>query len=178
MLVLSRKLREKIQIGEDVTITILRVKGNSVRVGIEAPRSVKVVRGELPREVEPTPSDSPQGLAQSKPKGSALQRPSFDANLSVFVSNPTDDQVIEIRNDGPVQVYREPGADCETDGLTERCEELSSGASGMLRPPSSRFNNDSAAQSGSQVNMQSSESLPSGQNRLRQIADSIAKLNH
>lgn len=48
MLVLSRKLNEQIQIGDNITVTILRVKGNSVRVGIEAPRSVRVVRSELP----------------------------------------------------------------------------------------------------------------------------------
>ncbi len=49
MLVLTRKLQEQIQVGDDITITILRVKGNTVRVGIEAPRHVRVVRGELPQ---------------------------------------------------------------------------------------------------------------------------------
>lgn len=48
MLVLTRKTQEKIQIGDNITITILRVKGQTVRVGIEAPRSTKVIRGELP----------------------------------------------------------------------------------------------------------------------------------
>lgn len=52
MLVLSRKSREAIQIGDDVTITILRLKGNSVRIGIEAPREVRVVRSELSTESE------------------------------------------------------------------------------------------------------------------------------
>jgi len=47
MLVLTRKMQERIQIGSNITITILRVKGNSVRVGIDAPREVRVVRGEL-----------------------------------------------------------------------------------------------------------------------------------
>jgi carbon storage regulator CsrA len=48
MLVLTRKSQEKIQIGDNITITILRVKGQTVRVGIDAPRSTKVIRGELP----------------------------------------------------------------------------------------------------------------------------------
>jgi carbon storage regulator CsrA len=48
MLVLTRKLQQQIKIGEQVTITILRVKGQTVRVGIEAPRDVRVIRGELP----------------------------------------------------------------------------------------------------------------------------------
>ena len=50
MLVLSRKQQQEILIGENVKITVLKVKGNTVRLGIEAPREVKVIRGELPRE--------------------------------------------------------------------------------------------------------------------------------
>lgn len=46
MLVLSRKKREWIQIG-DVRVMVTRVKGGVVSVGIEAPRDVKIVRGEL-----------------------------------------------------------------------------------------------------------------------------------
>ena len=49
MLVLTRKLEEQIRIGDDIIISILRVKGNTVRIGIEAPREIRVVRGELPR---------------------------------------------------------------------------------------------------------------------------------
>jgi carbon storage regulator CsrA len=47
MLVLSRKREEKLQIGNDITVTILKVKGNSVQIGIEAPKSVRVLRTEL-----------------------------------------------------------------------------------------------------------------------------------
>ena len=49
MLVLTRKLQQQIKIGEQITVTILRVKGNTVRVGVEAPREVRVVCGELPK---------------------------------------------------------------------------------------------------------------------------------
>lgn len=54
MLVLSRKTKQRIQIGDDIVITVLRIKGQSVRIGIEAPREVNVARGELglPRENE------------------------------------------------------------------------------------------------------------------------------
>lgn len=48
MLVLTRKTEQKIQIGADITITILRVKGQSVRIGIDAPQHVRVLRAELP----------------------------------------------------------------------------------------------------------------------------------
>jgi carbon storage regulator CsrA len=54
MLVLTRKTQQQIQFGSDIVITILQVKGQTVRVGIEAPRGVRVVRGEIaskpPRE--------------------------------------------------------------------------------------------------------------------------------
>ena len=48
MLVLTRKLQERICIGNNITVTVLRVKGQQVRIGIEAPRDVRVIRGELP----------------------------------------------------------------------------------------------------------------------------------
>ena len=47
MLVLSRKPGEKVHIGGDIVVTVLEVKGNRVRIGIEAPRSVTVTRSEL-----------------------------------------------------------------------------------------------------------------------------------
>jgi carbon storage regulator CsrA len=47
MLVLTRKTQERILIGDNIKITILRVKGASVRIGIDAPADVRVVRGEL-----------------------------------------------------------------------------------------------------------------------------------
>ena len=52
MLVLTRKLQQLIKIGEQITVTILRVKGNTVRVGITAPRDVRVIRGELPKTTD------------------------------------------------------------------------------------------------------------------------------
>jgi len=47
MLVLTRKYQEKIRIGNNITITVLRMKGKAVRLGIEAPTNVPVIRGEL-----------------------------------------------------------------------------------------------------------------------------------
>jgi len=49
MLVLTRKADEQILIGDDITLTLVRVRGNSVRIGIDAPREVRVRRGELAR---------------------------------------------------------------------------------------------------------------------------------
>ena len=47
MLVLSRRAGESVVVGEDVTITVLEVRGDVVRIGIDAPRSVAVHRAEL-----------------------------------------------------------------------------------------------------------------------------------
>jgi carbon storage regulator len=47
MLVLSRKSGQRIVIGDEIVITILKVRGNYVRVGIEAPPSVPIRRDEL-----------------------------------------------------------------------------------------------------------------------------------
>lgn len=50
MLVLTRKHQEKIRIGEHITITVLKTKGKTVRLGIEAPAEIPVIRGELSSE--------------------------------------------------------------------------------------------------------------------------------
>lgn len=54
MLVLSRRLGESIVIGDDVVVTVLEVRGDVVRVGVEAPRSVQVRRQELLDELAAT----------------------------------------------------------------------------------------------------------------------------
>jgi len=52
MLVLSRKESEKIRLGDSIVVTIVRVSGDKVRLGIEAPPNVLVLRDEL----KPTPT--------------------------------------------------------------------------------------------------------------------------
>ena len=47
MLVLTRKVDEKIIIGDTITITVVAVRGNTVRLGIDAPRSIPVYREEI-----------------------------------------------------------------------------------------------------------------------------------
>lgn len=51
MLVLTRKAGESVRIGDDVTVTVLDIRGDVVRIGIQAPRSVPVHRDELYREL-------------------------------------------------------------------------------------------------------------------------------
>ena len=51
MLVLSRKAGESVRLGEDIEVSILEIRGDVVRVGISAPRSVSVHRTELLEQV-------------------------------------------------------------------------------------------------------------------------------
>jgi carbon storage regulator len=57
MLVLSRKVGERIRIAGDIVIVVTAIQGDRIKIGIEAPRSVRVLRGELretPRSVQRT----------------------------------------------------------------------------------------------------------------------------
>jgi carbon storage regulator len=47
MLVLTRKLMERLFIGDDICVTVVRLEGGQVRLGIDAPREISVVRAEL-----------------------------------------------------------------------------------------------------------------------------------
>ena len=47
MLILSRKVDEKIKIGNDITLTIIEVHGDMVKIGVEAPKNVKIFRQEV-----------------------------------------------------------------------------------------------------------------------------------
>jgi carbon storage regulator CsrA len=47
MLVLTRKLLERIHIGDSVVVTVLEIRGNKVRIGIDAPNDIAVLRAEL-----------------------------------------------------------------------------------------------------------------------------------
>ena len=47
MLILSRKKKKKIVIGDSITISIIEVRGDQVKIGVDAPRSVKVFRQEV-----------------------------------------------------------------------------------------------------------------------------------
>jgi carbon storage regulator len=52
MLVLSRKIGEKLVIGDNITVVVSRVAGNRVTLGIEAPSDVRIVRGELHLDID------------------------------------------------------------------------------------------------------------------------------
>ena len=65
MLVLSRKESERIRLGDSIVVTVVRVSGDKVRIGIEAPPNVLVLRDELkPFDASPV-GDSTSGTASS-----------------------------------------------------------------------------------------------------------------
>lgn len=47
MLILTRRVGESLMVGDDITVTVLGVKGNQVRIGVDAPRDVAVHREEI-----------------------------------------------------------------------------------------------------------------------------------
>jgi len=90
MLVLTRKLQERICIGNDITVTVLRVKGQQVRIGIEAPRDVRVVRGELP----PTATRRPE-TEIAGPEMAETEQVSLPITLDIDASDLLSDSDAE-----------------------------------------------------------------------------------
>ncbi len=64
MLVLSRRENERIKLGDSITVTIIRVTGDRVRLGIDAPADVLVLRGELEQPVASAESQAAIGATE------------------------------------------------------------------------------------------------------------------
>ena len=79
MLILTRRVGETVMIGNDVTVTILGVKGNQVRVGVNAPRDVAVHREEIFERIKREEQDGGGAGTAATAARPAAQRPNGHA---------------------------------------------------------------------------------------------------
>lgn len=88
MLVLTRKIGESIRIGDDITITVLDTRGDGVRIGIDAPRGVKIQREEIIRAV------AEANMASARPEQGAEEKIKAALGLAnLLPAAPSSDQV-------------------------------------------------------------------------------------
>ena len=67
MLILTRRVGETLMIGDEVTVTVLGVKGNQVRIGVNAPKDIAVHREEIYERIKREQDDSAHAANQPQP---------------------------------------------------------------------------------------------------------------
>jgi len=105
MLVLTRKLDEQIKIGDDITITIIKLRNNQIRIGIEAPKEVRVLRGELEAksDQELAKSSQPKQAAQASKTEKISQRNRIAGLIAANVEEPTNQDAAKVSLSGSPQ---------------------------------------------------------------------------
>jgi len=133
MLVLTRKLDQQIQIGEGITVTVLEVKGNTVKLGIAAPKEVRVLRAEL------KPRTDADDLRKTSPVDTTARMVRITDEERMMLTNPSPNY--QGSNFGSAERRRpnvttdrtaDRTADRTGDRLSER-DEARDAASGLIR---------------------------------------------
>jgi carbon storage regulator CsrA len=107
MLILSRKLNQQIRIGDSIVLTVLETKGNKVRIGIDAPPEVPIVRGEL----------------LEKGAGDMRPRPTRQPRILIVDDNADDRQFVRrLLRRGTADDYLFTESELGEEGL-QRCQE-------------------------------------------------------
>lgn len=71
MLILTRRVQESFRIDDEIVISVLGVKGNQVRVGIQAPADVKIYRDEIYQKMRTGPDDATKGEVKPQDRSSS-----------------------------------------------------------------------------------------------------------
>lgn len=113
MLVLTRKTHEKIQIGSDITVTIVRVKGGAVSVGVEAPVHIVVLRDELVQRDATAAQSRPRATAPGGRRLAPTAKDEVEGKLSSDEPGPCGRSCLAggAPLQGMVQRRRVPSAD-------------------------------------------------------------------
>jgi carbon storage regulator CsrA len=126
MLVLTRKLQEQIRIGNDIVITVLEFRGSSIRLGIEAPRDVRVMREELPRREITINLETNEVLADDNSVSS------LESMLAIEPTANVDVQVVELDRKRPVRSSSSQRAVSLTPSRSPLASKLSSRRAGNM----------------------------------------------
>ncbi len=114
MLVLTRKHNETLHIGNDIVITIVRVRGDSVRIGIQAPKEIGVMRGELvgmPKKQLPIPETEPRATLPSN-QGNRGNQKLKSLKLPAKRTNATA-KLEDVSGSGPLSKFVKPSLKVE-----------------------------------------------------------------
>ncbi|MDR6972241.1 carbon storage regulator CsrA [Leifsonia shinshuensis] len=74
MLVLTRKTGERVLIGDDIVVTILEARGDGVRIGIDAPRGIRIQRDEVVKAVTEANQEATERAAETEDAESLIKK--------------------------------------------------------------------------------------------------------